>query len=242
MENNNHVENRILNISILPILVELDDILVDISYAQYEFLNENRAYIEPLINLETNISKKKFNERKYRNFYDWLVGTNQIMKTKSANMASAILIHLYKTLSAIFYDSKEPLFRSLTPNEFSNKIFNNEIIQTQNSFKNMVIIIRDNKNTKENSEKIRFIKKFYKSINPNISYVVLENSENLYEEILKKYPNFGLFITDDIELITKLTVNSNEKHEFLLPERNYNRCPKLLKNVMIEKKDTITYF
>ena len=237
---NTNAEKKILNISILPLLFELDDILVNTSYAMYEFMTQNTLVFEPYFDFTKVLSKKEFNDRKYRNFYDWLFYTNKI--NKNPKITASVLVTLYNTLNTAFYNVKNCLFDQLLPNEFSNKIFGNKYIQNENAFKNIVIIIRDNNYQPEITHKINFINRFYKSINQNINYVILKNSEDLYKELLKKYSNFGLLVTDDISLVTKLIIETKSKHEYLLPSRGYTKSSKLLKDISIEYRSNITYF
>lgn len=239
MEKSN-VENKILSVKILPIIIELDEVLINTSYAMYEYLTQNTIKFEPYFDITKVLSKEEFDNRKYRSIFDWLVFEKRLRG--NPKVISAILVSLFNTLNKVFYDSKNKLFDNILPNEFSNKIFNNKYIINETAFNNIVILIRNNEFEPEISCKINFVNKFYKSKNQNISYVVYKNNPDLYKDILKYYSNFGMFITDDIDLVAKLLINTKSKHEYLLPKKGYNKCPNLLKDMMIEYGSSISYY
>jgi len=219
------------------ILVDMDEILVEISPKFYNVVRLNWLKYEPWLNDLGPLTREEILSRKQFLIEKWL------MKEKFLND-----VDKFKEVKHIIYAGllqdffKTDVYKDLEPTNFAKHILMNPVVLEKNEIKKIYILTKYPTNALEMLEsKKKFIEKYFKS--PKIELLPVPSGKKKSEVVKENNIAWDLFVDDEIVNIKDFVENCNiEGKEFLIPAYGYNKMPELLDFAIKEKGGAYSYY
>lgn len=210
------------------IVIQFDNVILETDYEMYRNLFTDKITLNQFCDITKYIPLSDFNKRDHRSFFTDLLKPN--LNVKQKQLGEFLII---KNSYNVYYNNCKQT-------NISKNILNNDIYLGMPQIKNIVILVEYPKGvTSIRDAKIRYIKENYK--NEKIKILTMESDADIYDILMKSYPNWSVFITDDELYIKTIAEKSKslENKEFDILSRNYNKYDKIVDILIYEKNGTI---
>lgn len=220
------------------IVMDMDDVLVDLSYEMYQRIRKNWRKYSIWFGDRGLLTSKQVSERFLYNISEWL-----IKKEYGADKEKYI-----KTMNMIFDEIckdvfNETLYDYLLPTEFAQKtLMNPNYIDNENISKVYILSRSITDGQKESKE--RFVKKYFN--HPKIELIQVERKEDKGQALLNRGINWDLFVDDEIKNIISVFDAYKDRisgKNFLMPSMGYNEYfPKSIELEINSLGATLNYY
>ena len=220
------------------IVMDMDDVLVDMSFEMYKRIRKNwKKYNTWFVDLGP-LTSEQVNSRFLYNISEWLIkkeyGEDKEKYIKTMNM---IFDEICKD---VFNDS---LYDYLEPTDFAKRTLLNPNYIDNSAISKVYILSRSvTKGQLESKE--RFINKFFN--HPKISFIHVGRGENKGEVLKKNNINWDLFVDDELKNIFNVYnvyKDTIKDKNFLIPSLGYNSIfPKEIKYEIVSLGATVNYY
>jgi hypothetical protein len=212
-------------------LIDMDEVLVDISPATYKFIRNNWRRFNQYFKDLGNLSDKEVINRDHF-FIDEVYIKDEYKQNKEIKkMIVDILVNE-------FFSSD--LYVNLEPTEFAKRTLLNPVFISHSRVKKVYILTRYiNDDMLKSKEK--FVNKYFK--HPKIEMIAVPRTEKKSDYVKKHNINWNIFIDDELKNILDFVENLDiNGKEFLIPKTGYNKMPLALDLIIKEKGAVVNYF
>jgi len=227
-----------MNVSALSgtFIIDMDEVLVDISPAQYNKIRANwRKYSRFFNDLGPLTDQGVFNRPIYK-ISEWLLKDEY--KNLEEDELKQTKKFIYSLITGDFFSTD--LYSRLAPTDFARKTIMKRAFMEHVRVKKVYILTRYVDDVMLESKK-KFINKYFNHSKIEIIPVPLAEKKSDY--IKKLGISWNVFIDDEITNITDFAENLNiEGKEFIIPKKGYNEMPDLLDILIREKGAVCNYY
>lgn len=211
------------------IVLTFDDIIVNNSFSLYTFLVNHFSFYNKYLDLYTLRTEKQIYDRKEKNLIKWL-------SREKDNIDGVYLYTLMYNLAKGFFDKND--YKQLKLSKIGESVLLNPLFYENSGIKEIYILIKY-ATKKEKEYKEKFINQINSST--KIKLVSINNKSSYYDE-MKKIKNWNLLVTDDIDLVEKLSSGNIDHKEFYMPKYGYNEASIQLKELIKQKSGSLIFY
>jgi hypothetical protein len=211
-------------------IIDMDEVLVNISPGQYRAIRENWLRYNRFFNDLGPLKDKDVLNRPTFKLTDWL------LKDEYKNLENLLSIKefIHQMIRKDYFSTD--LYANMEPTDFAKKTLMNKAFMEHIRVKKVYILTRYVDEEMLKSKK-KFIKKYFNHSKIELIAVPLHEKKSDY--IKKLNIDWNIFVDDEIKNIADFAENLDiEGKEFLIPKFGYNEMPDIL-DVLIKGKGAV---
>lgn len=216
------------------VIFTFDDILVDTAFSFYTFLETNFSFFNKYLDLYTLRKKEDIYKRNKIDLIDWLLRDN-VKKLDKKNLVFSLSL-IYKTIYEKYYNVDH--YKNLPLTKLAATSLKNALFIENKGIQKIFILVKYTTN-KDKEYKEQFIKTHFNSNKIELKFFKKNES---YYSFFEQNNKWNLLVTDDIDLVEKISANDIFHKEFYMPKYGYDQASSYLKELIKQKNANIIYY
>lgn len=219
------------------IVVDMDEVLVDMSEALYSAIRKNWRKYSFWLEDVGPLSEEELDARPEFDIVTWLIKPQ--FKTTDTEFRKN-KDRIFKELNKDFFNTD--YYEKLQPTEFAKKLICNPLVIDNKKIKKVYIVTKYFDDCPEMlASKKKFISRHFN--HPKVEAIYVKHTDKK-SEYLSSIQNWSMFVEDDLVNIQDVVLNSDdiEGKEFLIPKLGYNQMPSYLERMIRKRKASFSYY
>lgn len=221
------------------IVMTFNDVIVHDGYDMYLYFVNHFEFYGRFLNIYKPLLKKsEFYGRRTPDALKWLMESGPLSKMAESDKRSNERI----MMEAIRRDYRsKDIYSHMKPTKFAMNTLGNALLQSGADGHATTILLRPICDAHETAYQRRFLEKWFGN-GAGIKIVELPQGADYAAEVMSRFPEYGLFVTDDSRAVASLAKGDADHREFLLPKYGYDELEERDALLIKAKNGSLNYY